>query len=449
MTTKFKHKGKWKLLESDDWFDGTLSFDPESGARLEIFGTFNSFFDQTSKSIVLGKTIKGDITLIDVWYRKTQSATNGVTVGIYEPIMIIEGHHFKSESDICFRQAIIQVFNSFQWFDKSGLEKDIDYTDRNYKISYNKLAPIPFNINDTFSGKVLFDSPLNFENFNNEINLKEQSYFSFDYSTKTNFKDILQNIRYLWGFITLFTYEQSYPISITFRDESYTDKNINQPTPKYIKCIYQNSFYDSKYKLRRTHEHLVKYKDIQDSFPEILRKWFEMFNEHESVFSLMLYGFRKKNIFSTEKFMDTIRALETFHRHTHNNQRIPEGDYNNLINKILQSVELNKENTEWLANKLKGNEPSLNKRLKELIRENQNNFIKTNISSLKKYCREVTDTRNYYTHYDRSSEDKALKGKDLYYATLNAQGLLYSCIFKEIGLKDEHFEKGLIRLLYK
>ncbi|MCK4799137.1 MAG: hypothetical protein KAT05_17325, partial [Spirochaetes bacterium] len=76
MIAKFEHKGKWKLPESDTWFNGTLSYDPDNGAILEIYGSFNSFIDRSSKEIVLGKTIAGDITLIDVWYRKTKSSSN-------------------------------------------------------------------------------------------------------------------------------------------------------------------------------------------------------------------------------------------------------------------------------------------------------------------------------------------------------------------------------------
>jgi hypothetical protein len=449
MIETFEHKGKWKLPESDNWFYGTLNFDPDNGARLEIFGSFNTFLDRSSKAIVLGKTIAGDITLIDVWYRTTRSSSNGIIVGVYRPQIIIEGHHFKNESEICFRHVTSKIFNLYQWFDQSGTEENYDYSNGNYRISYSKLAPISFKLNDGCEGKVLFDSPVSFGDFSNEKNIKEQSYFSLDYKEKTYYEDILDDLRYLTGFITLFTYEQSYPLSITFRDEDYSESFSHRSHLKYIKCFYQNSLFNSKYKLRVPHEHLVKYESVTDSFPGLIKKWYEMYQEYESVFTLMLTSFRQKNHFSVEKFMDTIKAIESFHRNSQNNERIPQKDYESLVDKILQSVNLNEDDTLWLENKLKGNEPSLNKRLVNLIRENQNIFIIENILDEKKFAREITSSRNYYTHYDKTKEKEALKGKELFEATVNLMALLYSMIFKELGLKNANFEEGLKYHLYK
>jgi hypothetical protein len=449
MTETFEHKGKWKLVESDTWFDGTLSFDPDEGASLEIFGSFNSFLDRTSKSIIIGKTIAGDITLVDVWYRTSKSSSNGVVVEIYEPGWIIEGHHFTNENDISFRYVVTRVFNLFQWFDQSGFGDNFDYYSGTYDISYKKLTPIKFNLHERCEGNVLFDSPVSFNKFYNERNLKEQAYFTLDYKEKTNYKKILHDLWCLTGFITLFTYEQSYPISITFKDDDYFKEINSNRKLKFIKCIYQNNAYSSKYKLRRPHEHLVKYKDIKDSFPNLIKNWYDMYFQQESAFTLMLYSFRAKNHFSVDKFMDTVRAIETLHRNTRNNERIPQKDYDKLVEEILGSVNLNNENTEWLTNKLRGNEPSLNKRLKDLIRENQNKFIVENIPDIKRFSLNVTNTRNYHTHYDKSLEEKALKDKDLFHGTLNLLGLLHSVILKELGLNNSDFEEGLKYHLYK
>lgn len=444
MLAKFEHKGKWKVPESNTWLDGTLSFDPDIGAKLEVFGSFNSFPDRSSKDIILGKTIDGDITLVDVWYSRTTSSPNDIIIAIYQPVIIIIGHHFKTESEICFRQIKSEIFNSFQWFDKSGFENDFENVQDGYSISYNKIAPIPFMLNDYCSGNVSFSSPVTLKDINNEINLKERAFFCLNYSVKTSYKEILNDLRYILGFITLFTFEQSYPMSITFYDDDYSNKFKNTSVVKQIQCIYQNSSYNSSFKVRRPHEHLVKYSDIKHDFPEILKNWYYLFNGHKSVFNLMLSGFRRKNFFSVEKFIDVIKAIETFHRNTQNNQRIPENEYNNLVSSILLNSKLqNSSDKEWLKNKLKGNEPTLKNRLKDLIEDNQNNFIIENISDLKGFYFKVIEARNYYTHYDKSSEVKALKGIDLFKLTSILQGLLYSSIFKELRLKEEHFEKGL------
>ncbi len=158
----------------------------------------------------------------------------------------------------------------------------------------------------------------------------------------------------------------------------------------------------------------------------------------------MLYKFRNKLKFSTDLFMDNVRALESYHRYTHNNTRIPEEEYNLKIKKILDTVNLDQKDIEWLSQKLKyGNEPSLNMRLKELIKENQNSYIKEKLKTYKNFCQAVADNRNFYTHYDKELEKKALRGGELFDINQKVEGILYSCIFKELGFDNTAFEKGL------
>jgi hypothetical protein len=70
MIEKFEYKGRWKIPGEESWYNGTLQFSPETGSNLEIFGTFNpGLLNRVSKSIILGETNKGDITLVDNYYK--------------------------------------------------------------------------------------------------------------------------------------------------------------------------------------------------------------------------------------------------------------------------------------------------------------------------------------------------------------------------------------------
>lgn len=451
MITKFEYKGSWKLPQSEAWVDGTLNYDPDIGARLEIFGTFNrGLFDRSSKEIILGKTTSGDVTLIDNWYLSTKNIQNGVTIGIYQPIIIIEGQHFETISEICFSKVIFRLFNFFQWIDKSGIKYEVDPKGNEYSITYKKVEDIYFTISEECEGKISFESPRNSEDFYNKIELEEQSYITLTYNKSKNYKEILNDIIYFLGFTTLCTFEQSYPINITFNDDKFVEKIANSTRIKNIKCIYQNNSYDAKYKLRNKNEHLIRYNDIKNIFPNVIKNWFELYRKLEPVFILMLYSFRHKNKFSVDKFMDIVRALESYHRNTHNNQRIQEEEYSLKVKEILAMVTLEKAELEWLESRLKyGNEPNLNFRLKELVKEHQNAYVKEHITDTKKFGINVVDSRNYYTHYDRSLEDKALKGKELFIITQKLMGILYSCILRQIGLENAHFENGLQNHLYE
>jgi hypothetical protein len=142
--------------------------------------------------------------------------------------------------------------------------------------------------------------------------------------------------------------------------------------------------------------------------------------------------------------MDSVRALESYHRQNYNNERIPKKKFDELKKEILEQLKLNEDDLKWLKGRLIGNEPHLSNRLKELVKENQNEFIIEKITDLNKYCHKVTSSRNYYTHYSKELEKRALKGSKLSELTRLNRGLLFSCILSELGIENKYFEKALI-----
>ena len=245
MTSKFIHKGEWKLPTDENWTNGTLEFDIEQGTSLELFGTFNpSFLDRENQKIILGKTTNGDITLIDCIYRGNKSIHNGVIIGKYEPLIILEGHHFTNISKIKFSQVIFRVFNLFQWLNLSGLDVNIKNQSKSYEIEYEEIQKIEFNLSNNCKGKITFDGPITTNGPYNAIELQEEAYITLDYSEQEYYKTILGDISKIVGFITLVTFEQSYPKRIVFRDNEYKTETKHSNYNKYINCYYEHTNYN-------------------------------------------------------------------------------------------------------------------------------------------------------------------------------------------------------------
>lgn len=445
MTSEIEYKGQWKLPNHEDWINGTLLFNPENGGKLELFGTFNpNFLDQSSKEIILGKTNNGDITLIDNWHKTKQITTHtGVIIGIYEPIKIIKGHHFYTESEINFRKVIFKSFNLFQWFAKTGQNHDFRNNSKSYSLNYEEIPKIEFEINNNCKGFISFDAPLRLNSDYNTVNFNEQAYVNLIYSEKINLSKIIEDITIFVQLITLFTFEQSYPLDITLKDSDYINEQDRFKEEKFIKCFYWTSLYSKNHKLRNQSQHIVKYSEIESDFPKIIKNWFNLYHKIEPVIILMLQHFKSKNLFSSDKFMDSIRALESYHRYNFNNERIPIEKFNKLVDKIKSQVDLSSEDKNWLNSRLMLNEPTLFTRLKELVNDNQNKYITETIKDIDKYCHKVTSSRNYYTHYTKELEKRALKGSKLSELTRTNRALLFSCILKDIGIENQHFENGL------
>jgi hypothetical protein len=448
MTTQIEIRGKWKVPNSTEWIIGTLKFDPDDEMRLEVFGTFNKhIFDRSLTKIIIGDTTSGEITLVENHYVNYRTQ-NDILTSIYQPTFIIEGKHFESEENISFRKVIFRAFNLFEWIDTNGLKTNLNQYGKKFSIEYEQPTEIKFILNDNCTGFFSFDSPINFTDTDNKIEIKEHCYVTLNYCNKNPYKDILRDIHFFIGFITLCTHGQSYPIRITFQDEDYLENIEGSYHLKFIYCHYLSTTYSKKHRSRRKHEHLVPFKEISESLPIFLKNWYEKYKEIEPVLNLMLYSFRDKNKFNSEKFMDVVRSLETFHRRLHKNHKIPKSEYLKKVNHILNNVDLNDKEKLWLKERLDyGNEPTLNERVRELFDIYTNSYLQVEISDIASFCRSVVQSRNYYTHYDISLEKKALRGEGLFLMYKKLLALLMSCVLETIGIDKKIFEKNLKNIL--
>ena len=189
------------------------------------------------------------------------------------------------------------------------------------------------------------------------------------------------------------------------------------------------------------------FKDIESKFSKIIENWMNLFSDFESVIILILRYFKNKFLFTEEKFIDVIKAIENFHRIEYNNERIPIKELDILIENILSQVNLNGDDLKWLESKLIGNEPNLKHRIKELINNNKNKFTNDNSKNLKRLYYHATNSRNYYTHYDNEKKASALDGKELYDVTTKLFGLLISCFLNKIEIEPKDYEENLVTIL--
>jgi hypothetical protein len=152
-------------------------------------------------------------------------------------------------------------------------------------------------------------------------------YVKFDYSSKTDFKEILIDAGKFRGFISLINDEVSFPKKIYFRD-SDEDKNLEM--------IHKNIFYQEQTK--KWFQPIISFHELEN-FQELIQNWYREYSEIEHVFNLRLYHYKDKNFFSVDRFIDMTRVLESFHRLRRKNERVNPDDYKEFLKKIKE-VEL-------------------------------------------------------------------------------------------------------------
>jgi hypothetical protein len=448
MIENVEYKGKWRLPESETWINGVVKFTPEDGISLEIFGSFGTnLLNHPSQEIILGETIDGEITLVSNYFRSSINNFDQISIDVYTPTFIIKNRLFNSIDEVRFREISFRLFNLFEWYGSTGLI--MNFTNLSlFSINYKRPEDIEFSIHKDCVGKLRFFSPIKTEKSNNRLYLYEECEVSFKYSEKVEFRKLLNDMSIFQRFITLSTFEQSYPLQITLHDDDYFLQEENHKQKLFLHCIYQNIFFNKKYQFRTSNDSLLKFQDIQEEYPRLIRNWYNLFQEIEPTINLLLSYFVNKNKINREKFMEIIRGLETFHRSTSQNTRTPKSEFKKKVTSILGSLDLPKEDNDWLKEELQySNELKLRDRLIDLIDKYSNNYIKKHFDDIDSICRNVVNTRNYYTHFGNHLKGRIYSNNELVGITQKLTGLLISCVLSEIGVDNRFFEDKLDELL--
>ncbi len=188
-------------------------------------------------------------------------------------------------------------------------------------------------------------------------------------------------------------------------------------------------------------EMLFTYHKLGDNPNEIIKNWYEKYEILEPAFDLLFEQFYTKG-FTINTFLNLAQSAETFHARVHDHTRIPPDEYKAMKNDILKLAP-NKYH-EWLKDQFNfGNYLNLHSRLTELIDKYSNSTLDQILGDKEKFILNVKNSRNYYTHYDKRLEKKALKGADLFYLSERLKILLTCAFLMEIGFTRENIVTNL------
>ncbi len=425
----FTYRGDWYLPnDKGNSLSGELSFDAAKGSELELDGNFDRKFigGLFNHKILLGKTSSGkDVTLYNCtqFHRSKKSNFN-------VQFIIVDGL-FKEEEELKFNKVICNFNCLDEWLRISGFE--INATEEGkVDLHYEQPESIMFTIDAKRKGAFHFGYSTPIINTVHEVIIKQEASLELDNSEELQpLKTTLADLTHFQHFLTLGCFSGVYPTSVQLFNYNFKDKDF----PKSFKLYYKPR-YLKILKPKKAHEFLFGYKDIDTSFEQIIQKWFELKEKIDPVTDLLLESFYNATFFNENRFLNLAQGLETFHRRFRNNFVKPKKEHNAMITEIIDRVGDN--HKEWLEEKLNfSNEPSLHKRIEQIIHEVENSMTKKIIPDPGIFIKQVKNSRNYYTHYDKRLEKKALKGEDLFYLTEKLKILLTCAVLKEVGFNKQ------------
>lgn len=442
MIQNLEHKGLWFLPENEEnqetYITGTLTFDLNNGANLELLGTLEED-DNPDIVLILGLTSNGKkITLFKSFLYQRATSFPGIEICKYQSSYIFIGEHFKKVEELIFYSIKARFKNFEAWVNKYGFNNLKTDFANNYKINYEKPESISFKISNELNGKInfSFSAPLN-PNIQ-KIVIEQKSHLILENSSKKTFFEIIDQLIYFQFFLTLGAYETAYPYSI------YLILNETENIELYYKPGFNFIENDKKH----IREFLFSYSDIEHSFEKIISEWFKLKEKIEPITFLLLDSFHNRGKFTENRFLNIVQALETFHRRFKLNEVQPRNEHKKMITVILNSVD--EPNKTWLRERLSfSNEPTLHNRLSELLDFLKIETIDKIVLDKSQFIIDTKNSRNYYTHYDISTEKKALKSSKLFNLTEKLRVILLASVLIETGFSHEKINELFKKNEYK
>jgi len=454
----FKIIGEWFLPSKEKRVYGELDFKVNGQTTLELYGSFDSndiFPEFNDENIILGLSSKSkEITLYGCHMTKSGGATlvknreSGKSKVSFLISYIFIGLHVNSPDELIFDTISSEIFNLAEWVGINGfIDESPDFEkikNREFKIEYKLPEPIKFKIDNEKEGK--FDFIVNIPGlsvFDKSKQIKQSTKLEIKYIKQVQFIEMIESVFKFQDFLILALYRNTKITSIQLFGEnhknSYSDGTVNR---KKVDLFFSSSLSDTDDKEKSFREMIFSYHFIKDTFPIIIQKWYKKYELLEPAFKLVFEQFYNRNRFTENTFLNLAQAAETFHARLHNHTKIPRDEYKIMKKDILSMVD-NKYHI-WLNNQFNfGNNLNLHTRLMEISEKYSNDIINKIIIDKEKFVKQVKHSRNYYTHYSKSSEKNALKGSELFYLSEKLKLLLVCSFLVEVGFKNDDLSKCL------
>jgi len=349
------------------------------------------------------------------------------------------GAHFTDPQEIQFHKARVQYSHLPDWVRLSGFH--MQYAVRNqvgldkYELTYTLPEEVKAT---TAKGAVSVTCAFHTrDDLLGEVNLRQSVSVRIEAQEAQPFDGWISQFIYpLQNFLSLATARPNSIFDLVVYSEQKTVNGPNGNVELPIEVVFRTVFHEAKpHKPLFPDDMLFTLQDVRDDFSEVIGRWLEVADELESVCNLFFSVQYKPEMYLEQRFLSMVRAAESYHRRRFSNQVLSEEEHRNRVDYVLAQTPEKYRN--WLAEQLQySNEPSLRRRIKELI-NTADEVVSPLIPDRKSFIQKIVDTRNFLTHYDPSLRDRAARGAELYQYTQTLSFLVQMCFLRELGLSSQ------------
>jgi len=275
--------------------------------------------------------------------------------------------------------------------------------------------------------------------------IKEKTCFEIIPNQEMSFDWFMVKIRLLSNFLSFGIGSPVFSLSVEGRTDQLTMKvgDVVRHIDIPIFFILQDT--PQKYKHIHWSRMFFAYGHVVSDFETMIKKWFEKSELLDPVYDLYFGTLYNSSMYVQHEFLSLAQAIETYHRRVYGGKYLDAEPYEPVRQSLVEGIpgDIDSDFRESLKSKIKyGNEFSLRKRLKEIL-DDHSVLAESLIGNSGMFIEDVTNTRNYLTHYTEELNPKAKKGCALYVLGQKLKFLIEICLLSELGVSLETIKNRL------
>jgi len=439
---KSEYQGYWWLPDKPEKkVLGTLKFDPDEGANLDLLGSFKGdedFGRMLDPELILGLSAKGKlITLQDCVETKSNITLGaGFATSSFHASVVFVGANFQSPDDVGFERLSIEYLHLDAWAGVSGFELGIpdDYNTDPTVVEHRRPEPYTATVGGEYEVTLSFPSTLKASSsLLTETTITQRAVLAIKFPEKKPLEHLLGIAYRLQHLLSFGMRRAVYPVAVW--GHTGPGSEAKQVVVNYRSLARRGA----EKKKPNPHEMLFGLGNLPGGFGPTVERWLERAEVLDLVNQLYLGTIYNPQSYIEQRFLNFVQALEVYHRRAMTTSDLPEEEHEKRKEEILETVA--DQHRDWLEGRLRySNEPNLRKRLTEIFNEYPESVdlvVGNGKKERKSFINRVVATRNYYTHFDQSLEHQAVRGGELHLITERLKLLIEVCLLRDLGFEAE------------
>ena len=452
LSDKFSLRGYWWLPATPDrQVTGTLSFDPDGEAELEVDGTLRELPTGILQSYFHAPVIHGHTlddkacTLSDAHESRFQLHLPGEATSRFFFNRLFIGKQTVDPSSTRFESALVDFTDLRGWMHRDPFteQSNLGAPDNPSLTTAYAMPPLisvdvpaiaaAIALEPTFSASWSYQRRTLAHGESIRITPRERQDASWYLNAIAKFQMLL----------SLFVGEPVNFLAMRLcTDVKQPPEHGGKPLREYVEfCFRQVGKKNTKELLPP--EIPFPYPSLADEFPQALNNWYRKADALSTISGLFFGISVNRGVPIEFQFLTLIQALESYHRTQGMDKYVSDEEYPPIRDALIAAIPktLAQDFRAALKSRLKyGNEHSLRKRLEMTLGLVPTKLRQEITESNLLFVEQIVQTRNYLTHRDESQKEHVLNLRGMFNASSALRLLIAVLLLCEVGLPADRLE---------